>query len=98
MSALDKCKISDRAAIHVIIAVAEALGHDIDELVINRSTLQRQRELNRIEKATEIKNAFKVFTNLYLFMLFLCYIKKISDRLWRFTLGWKTFARNNWKR
>lgn len=60
VSALDKCKISDRSAMHVIVPIAEALGHNINDLIINRSTLQRQRELKRKQKAMEIKTAFKV--------------------------------------
>lgn len=33
--ALDQCKISDRNAVHILIACAEALGNDANELIIN---------------------------------------------------------------
>ena len=39
LSALDKCKISDRDAIHIIISTSEALGQDISKLKINRTTI-----------------------------------------------------------
>ncbi|CAH0546982.1 unnamed protein product [Brassicogethes aeneus] len=38
VSPLDRCKISDRNAVHLLIAVAEALGHDVSNLIINRSS------------------------------------------------------------
>lgn len=60
LAALDKCKISDRTAIHLIFAVAEALGHSIDELILNRTTLRRIRQTNRVETAERVKNDFQV--------------------------------------
>lgn len=60
VSALDRCKVSDRSAVHIITAVAEALGYCVDELVINRSTIQRLREANRVTITKEIKENFKV--------------------------------------
>lgn len=44
-AALDKCRISDRDAVHIIIAIAEALGHDVEDLVINRSSIHKSREI-----------------------------------------------------
>lgn len=41
VAALDKCKVSDRDATHLLFATAEALGHNIDNLVINRSSIHR---------------------------------------------------------
>ncbi len=65
VSALDKCKISDRNAIHIILAIAEALGdlmkYDVNELVISRAIIQRIRKENRIETAKNIKENFQVY-------------------------------------
>lgn len=33
--ALDKCKISDRDAVHILITTGEAFGIDISKLIIN---------------------------------------------------------------
>lgn len=60
LSALDKCKISDRDAIHIIISTAEALGQDISKLKINRSTLQRKRTMFRETRAKELKTNFNL--------------------------------------
>jgi len=60
LSALDKCKISDRDAIHIIISTAEALGQDISKLKINRSTLQRKRVIFREIRAKELKINFNL--------------------------------------
>lgn len=57
--ALDRCKITDRSAVHVIVAVAESLGFCVNDLVINRTTIQRFRESNRSEIAKEVKDKFK---------------------------------------
>lgn len=40
---LDKCKISDRNAVHIIAAVADALNVDIKDLSLSRSMIQRAR-------------------------------------------------------
>ncbi|GBM82652.1 hypothetical protein AVEN_200557-1 [Araneus ventricosus] len=42
-----------------IVLVAGSLGHNIDELLINRNTIQRYREDFRKTKATRIKELFK---------------------------------------
>lgn len=49
-SALDKSKLSDRGAMHLIYAVADALGHDLNHLVLNRTSLQRARRNLRQKK------------------------------------------------
>lgn len=46
-SALDNAKLSDGMAVHILIAAAEALGHNVEDLVINLSTLHRVRHENR---------------------------------------------------
>jgi len=44
LAALDKCKLSDRDAVHIIISTADTLGgNDVSKLIINRSTIQRDR-------------------------------------------------------
>lgn len=41
VAALDACGISDPKAMHIISAVAIALGFDLNDLIISRSTLSR---------------------------------------------------------
>ena len=54
-AALDKCKISDRDAVHILIATTEALGHDVHDFVINRSSIHIAREKIRAERARNWK-------------------------------------------
>lgn len=49
VSALDNAKVSDGMAVHILIAAAEALGHCAEELVINRSSIHRLRQENRLK-------------------------------------------------
>lgn len=52
-AALDRCKISDRDAVHILLATAESFGININNLIINRTSINsiRQRfRKNRIEK------------------------------------------------
>lgn len=60
LSVLDRCKISDRWACHIIAAVAESLGHRLNDLVINRTSLRQQRQKHREETALQIKEGFQV--------------------------------------
>lgn len=57
-AALDNAKVSDGMAIHILIAAAEALGHKANELVINRSSLVRQRQMFRADKSQTIQANF----------------------------------------
>ncbi|GBN44935.1 hypothetical protein AVEN_7158-1 [Araneus ventricosus] len=59
MAVLDRFHISQRSAVFILEAVAESLGHNIDELAINRNTIKRYREDFRKMKATRIKELFK---------------------------------------
>lgn len=59
-SALDKCKTTDRNAIHLLVAVAEALGHSANDLIINRSTLRKMRQNNREEVAANVKQNYRL--------------------------------------
>ncbi|CAH1107405.1 unnamed protein product [Psylliodes chrysocephalus] len=58
-AALDKRKISDRDAVHILIATIEALDLDVQEFIINRSSIHFYREKIRKEKASKIKKYFK---------------------------------------
>lgn len=51
----------DREAVHLLVTTAEALGHDPNTLVINRTSIQRQRQEIREKKAIDIKERFKGF-------------------------------------
>lgn len=72
VSALDNAKVSSGMAVHILIAAAEALGHRIEELVINRSTIHRLRQKNRQQESLEIQTDFIdnvisiLFTNILL--------------------------------
>lgn len=57
-AALDKCKVSDRDAIHIITALLEALSLNINDFVLSRSSVKRAREMFRKEGATSIKSKF----------------------------------------
>lgn len=41
--------------VHIIVAVAEALGHDVEQLVISRSSIRRMRKANRREESENIQ-------------------------------------------
>lgn len=43
MTILDRCKGSDRDATHMLMATDQALGHNMDDLVINRLSNHRVR-------------------------------------------------------
>lgn len=58
LSALDKCKITDYNAMHLIMATAEALGVDTNTLVLNRTSLYERRKEFREKKFKEIKQTF----------------------------------------
>lgn len=60
VSALDRCKISDRSAVYILHAVAEALGHCTEDLVINRSSIQVCRKKMRMAESNRIKNEYCV--------------------------------------
>lgn len=42
---LDKCQVNDRDAVHILSGTAEALGHDVKSLTINRSLIWRIRKI-----------------------------------------------------
>ena len=50
---LDRVNLSDRKATYVIAATAQALGHDLHNIPLSRSTIRRSRRTNREAVATE---------------------------------------------
>ncbi|KAL4090485.1 hypothetical protein QTP88_025312 [Uroleucon formosanum] len=57
---LDKCKISDRNAVHLLIATAEALGNNVNKLIINRSSIRNARIEFRKERAKKIRQDYNL--------------------------------------
>ncbi|XP_025405983.1 uncharacterized protein LOC112680175 [Sipha flava] len=57
-SALDKCKVSDRDAVHLLIACVEVFNVDVKDYAISRSSIKRARESFRYQISSEIKTAF----------------------------------------
>lgn len=58
VACLDRTKVTDRAATFLLTETAIALGHDVGELQINRSTIRRHRLKYRQERAAAIKDEF----------------------------------------
>jgi hypothetical protein len=56
-SALDRTKVSDREAVHILSATAFSLGQDLNECALNRSTIRRRRRENRKTKANSLKGS-----------------------------------------
>ena len=50
---LDRTKICDRKAMMAMVATTQSLGHDVEEIVISRSSIRRFRQQNR---KTDAKN------------------------------------------
>ncbi|GBO10223.1 hypothetical protein AVEN_115748-1 [Araneus ventricosus] len=59
MAVVDRFHISLRSTVFILEIVAGSLGHNIDELAINRNTIQRYREDFCKTKANRIKELFK---------------------------------------
>jgi len=57
---LDKCKISDRNAVYLLIATAEALGNNVNKLIINRSSIRSARIEFRKERAKKIRQDYNL--------------------------------------
>ena len=47
VATLDRTKTSDEAAFRVIAETSKSLGHDIEEIALNRSSIRRQRMKSR---------------------------------------------------
>lgn len=59
VASLDICKVSDRNAVRIIIATAESLGHKLNDLIINRSSIRRMRHCLRAERTTKLREVFQ---------------------------------------
>lgn len=59
VGALDAAKVSKDHAVRVVSAVALALGHSLDDLVISANTIQRVRAGMRQSTAHTLKQQFK---------------------------------------
>ena len=57
-AALDKCKISERDAVHLIMAFMEAVSIDPTPYVINKTSIRNQRNLFRKKYSERIKQKF----------------------------------------
>jgi len=57
-SALDRTRVSDRNATYILAAAAKSLGHDPQQLVLNKESTRQARRLHRENTAREIKNSF----------------------------------------
>lgn len=57
---MNKCKISDRNAVHILTATAEALGNDVNKLIANRSSIRRARIKYRKERAEQIRRDYNL--------------------------------------
>ena len=57
-AALDRAKVSDRKATSLLFETAKAFGDNIENLNINRSTIRRQRQLQRKNLALKLKAEF----------------------------------------
>lgn len=60
LASLDKCKVSTRDAMHIISATVSALGHRVEDFVLNRTTLQAMRKEYRRRQAHAILDNFDV--------------------------------------
>lgn len=60
VAALDAASVSDYKAMHIIIAIAEALGHNVNNLNISRSTISLFRKNNRETTTNRAKENFTV--------------------------------------
>lgn len=56
--ALDKYKVSDRNAIHIITALLETIFLNINDFVLSRTSIKRAREMLIKESATSIESKF----------------------------------------
>lgn len=58
-AALDRTNVSDRNATYILAAMASALGKNLDEIVLIRETIRKNRKTFREEATKKIKNSFK---------------------------------------
>lgn len=58
VAVLDKLKVSSRDAVHLLVAVLDAVGLDSSEYIINRSSIRKQREAIRKKKSNNLMEQF----------------------------------------
>ncbi|KYM93405.1 hypothetical protein ALC62_15995 [Cyphomyrmex costatus] len=58
VTVLDNCKISYRQSVLIIAAIADALNHDIKELILNKSSYHKWRNEIRKRRAKNLKEIF----------------------------------------
>ncbi|KAL7289171.1 hypothetical protein TKK_0017114 [Trichogramma kaykai] len=58
VAALDRCKVSNRNAVHLFSAFAKALQYDTDELILNHTSFRKCRDKIRLAQAKKIKEIF----------------------------------------
>ena len=56
----DRCKITDRNGVYILIAASEAFGRDTENLVINQTFFQRLRKKFGEERHSEIQQKFNL--------------------------------------
>jgi hypothetical protein len=56
---LDRTKISDRKAMFVISETAKSLGHNVEDLALNRDSIRRQRMKHRLQQSETLKADFQ---------------------------------------
>ncbi|KAG0727763.1 hypothetical protein GWK47_033974 [Chionoecetes opilio] len=56
---LDRTKMTDRGAVHVLSAAAHSLGHDVSKLNINRSSIRRHRRKHRTDARVALKEELR---------------------------------------
>lgn len=58
VGALDRCKVSPRNAVYLVSAIAQALGHDLNDLILNTASFYTKRAEVRKKRAEKIKILF----------------------------------------
>ncbi|KAG7165332.1 hypothetical protein Hamer_G007137 [Homarus americanus] len=56
--ALDRTKISDRDAVHLIAAAAQTSGHNVEDIAVNRKTIRQSRMKLRVQSFKSAKEQF----------------------------------------
>lgn len=65
-SALDRCNVENRDAVYVLAAAAKSMGQNPENMVINRESFRKSRNVHRQQKATQILERFDPSTPLVL--------------------------------
>lgn len=59
VSALDRCKVTYRSSVYIISAILIALGHNLNDFTLNKTSYHKKRTLIRQKNAETIKNLFE---------------------------------------